>query len=222
MAQNDSTSFTSHAVAGDHVISNTRLSTVTVYVCFGLTVRDWDIPSKDGKTVTRYKDRESLSLLPLHCDVVSKVFDLLKAGKVDEAASFLIDRDADGKLVTDANRNDANYRQGVVCNPDKFFKGQDGHTNKDNKRNQTLRTMVSGARFGLTQLAWVRTWLKKYGLYQITVSVEYFQPTAGQEHGTQLYIVDSLEPLTERPLTTDELPTFELPADKPATRSKKG
>ena len=94
MAQNDllnssSRSMVSVSVDADAVIAPTRVSASTVYAVFGLTVRDWSEVDNAGKPVATYHNCESLSLIPIHAPVVSRVFDLLAANEVDAAAVYV-------------------------------------------------------------------------------------------------------------------------------------
>ena len=232
MAQNDllnssSRSMFSTAVDADTVINPTRVSTSTVYAVFGLTVRDWHEVDNTGKVVATYHNCESLSLIPIHAPVVSRVFDLLAANEVDAAARLLVSCDPDGNPV-EAGRTETSYLSGVAAKFDKFQTDLgDGHSNLDVELNQNLAKMVSG-KVGLTQFAWVRSWLKKYGLFAINIRPQFITAKAGEKHGHTLYFVNSLEKLTERPLTTEEEPTFSKdkmqlaptaqPAAKPRTR----
>lgn len=232
MAQNDllnssSRSMVSVSVDADAVIAPTRVSPATVYAVFGLTVRNWSQLDETGKVVETYHNCESLSLIPIHAPVVSRVFDLLVANEVDAAARLLVSCDPDGNLV-EAGGTETSYLSGVAAKFDKFQTDLgDGHSNLDVELNQNLAKMVSG-KVGLTQFAWVRSWLKKYGLFAINIRPQFVPAKAGEKHGHTLYFVNSLEKITTRPLTTDEEPTFSKdkmqlapstqPAAKPRTR----
>ena len=237
MAQNDllnssSRSMMSTSVDADTVIAPTRVSASTVYAVFGLTVRDWSELDNAGKPVATYKNCESLSLIPIHAPVVSRVFDLLAANEVDAAARLLVSCDPDGNPV-EAGKTETSYLSGVAAKFDKFQTDLgDGHSNLGVKENQDLAKMVSG-KVGLTQFAWVRSWLKKYGLFAINIRPQFIPAKAGEKHGSTLYFVNSVEKMTERPLTTDEEPTFSAnqvkfkpaapaakPAGKPARKTR--
>ena len=233
MAQNDllnssSRSMMSTSVDADAVIAPTRVSASTVYAVFGLTVRDWSELDNTGKPVATYHNCESLSLIPIHAPVVSRVFDLLAANEVDAAARLLVSCDPDGNPV-EAGGTETSYLSGVAAKFDKFQTDLgDGHSNLDVELNQNLAKMVSG-KVGLTQFAWVRSWLEKHGLFAINIRPQFIPAKAGEKHGTTLYFVNSLEKMTERPLTTKEEPTFSAnqvkfkpaaPAGKPAGKSR--
>ena len=233
MAQNDllnssSRSMFSTAVDADTVINPTRVSTSTVYAVFGLTVRDWHEVDNAGKVVATYHNCESLSLIPIHAPVVSRVFDLLAAKEVDAAARLLISCNTDG-VWQGKDSKETSYLTGVAAKFDKFETDLgDGHSNLGEKLNQDLAKMVR-SKDGLTQFAWVRSWLTKHGLFAINIRPQFIPAKAGEKHGNTLYFVNSLEKLTERPLTTEEEPTFSAnqvkfklaaPAAKPSRKTK--
>ena len=230
MAQNDllnsaSRSMFSTAVDADTVINPTRVSTSTVYAVFGLTVRDWHEVDNAGKVVATYHNCESLSLIPIHAPVVSRVFDLLAAKEVDAAARLLISCNTDG-VWQGKDSKETSYLTGVAAKFDKFETDLgDGHSNLGEKLNQDLAKMVR-SKDGLTQFAWVRSWLTKHGLFAINIRPQFIPAKAGEKHGNTLYFVNSLEKMTERPLTTDEEPTFSkgqmqlTPAGKPAAKPR--
>ena len=230
MAQNDllnssSRSMFSTAVDADTVINPTRVSTSTVYAVFGLTVRDWHEVDNAGKVVATYHNCESLSLIPIHAPVVSRVFDLLAAKEVDAAARLLVSCNTDG-VWQGKDSKETSYLTGVAAKFDKFETDLgDGHSNLGEKLNQDLAKMVR-SKDGLTQFAWVRSWLTKHGLFTINIRPQFIPAKAGEKHGNTLYFVNSLEKMTERPLTTDEEPTFSkgqmqlAPTAQPATKSR--